>query len=88
MWNDDFPAYGKEAYRMHNEAVRREAKDAGRELLQFDVKEGWKLFCEFLGKEVPEGVDFPRVDDWKEYKARRKDEEEKKRNDELKNHAE
>jgi hypothetical protein len=32
-------------------------------LVFFDVKEGWGPLCKALGKEVPEGVEFPRIND-------------------------
>jgi len=32
------------------------------------VKEGWGPLCEFLGKSIPEGEDFPRKDGWAAYK--------------------
>jgi hypothetical protein len=75
LWGNDCPVYGREAYRKHNEEVRAEAREADRELLEYDVSQGWAPLCKFLGKTVPEGVSFPRVDDWKEYKARVKEEE-------------
>ena len=32
-------------------------------LVYFDVKDGWGPLCEALGKEVPEGIPFPRIND-------------------------
>jgi hypothetical protein len=32
-------------------------------LLFFDVKEGWEPLCKALGKDVPEGIPFPRIND-------------------------
>jgi hypothetical protein len=43
--------------------VKKWAKERGRELLVFEVKEGWEPLCRFLGKSVPEEA-FPRSDDW------------------------
>jgi len=54
----------KEAFRKHNDNVRKLAKERGREVLEYQVKEGWGPLCKFLGKDVPEGKDFPRSDDW------------------------
>jgi hypothetical protein len=68
-WKNDFTTHGREAYRSHNDAVREAAKKDGRPLLEFDVSQGWKPLCEFLGVDVPAG-DFPRDDVWKDYKAR------------------
>jgi hypothetical protein len=76
IWKNDFPTFGREAYTNHNDGVRRESREAGREWLEFDVSQGWAPLCKFLGKSIPEGVAFPRADDWAEYKARVKREEE------------
>lgn len=32
-------------------------------LVFFDVKDGWKPLCKALGKEVPDGVPFPQIND-------------------------
>jgi hypothetical protein len=32
-------------------------------LVFFNVKEGWEPLCEVLGKEVPKGIPFPRIND-------------------------
>jgi len=32
-------------------------------LLVYNVKEGWEPLCRFLGKEVPDGIPFPRLND-------------------------
>jgi hypothetical protein len=65
-WGGDLPKYGRETFRKHN-ALVREASE-GRHFLEFQVKEGWGPVCEFLGVPVPEGIPFPRSDDWVEYK--------------------
>jgi hypothetical protein len=31
-------------------------------LLEFDLKNGWRSLCKFLGKDVPDG-EFPRVNE-------------------------
>lgn len=61
---------GIERFERHNEMVRQAARERGREILEFEVKEGWGPLCGFLGLEKPEGVGegFPRSDDWAEYK--------------------
>jgi Sulfotransferase domain len=38
--------------------------------LEYRLGEGWEPLCEFLGREVPEGVEFPRVNDREEHRAR------------------
>ena len=32
-------------------------------LVFFDVKDGWKPLCKALGKEVPDEVPFPQIND-------------------------
>lgn len=34
-------------------------------LVYFDVKDGWKPLCKALNMPVPEGVDFPKINDGK-----------------------
>ncbi|XP_077972182.1 uncharacterized protein LOC144427207 isoform X3 [Styela clava] len=46
----------KQAYRMHNIAVKQEIPRD--KLLMFNLSDGWEPICEFLGKDVP-GVPFP-----------------------------
>ena len=53
----------RRGFREHNENVVKWAREKGRELLVFEVREGWEPLCRFLGKEVP-GEEFPRSDDW------------------------
>ncbi len=37
-------------------------------LLVYEVKDGWKPLCEFLGVEVPEEKPFPRLNDTEAFK--------------------
>jgi hypothetical protein len=67
FWGDDFERGGRAFYTSHNAEVRRLAASQGRELLDYDISEGWGPLCQFLGKDVPEET-FPRNDDWIEYK--------------------
>jgi hypothetical protein len=39
IWGGDPDAFGIEAFRKHNEAVRAAAKERGREVLEYEVKE-------------------------------------------------
>ncbi|KAI1840115.1 hypothetical protein JX266_013680 [Neoarthrinium moseri] len=71
-WKDDFPTYGREAYRRQNEVVREAAK--GRRFLEYETGSGWGPLCEFLGVDVPE-VPYPRSDDWVAYKQEVKEKE-------------
>jgi len=52
------------AFKAHNEAVR-EAIPASR-LLVFEVKDGWRSLCDFLGVPVPP-VEFPRSNHREEF---------------------
>lgn len=59
--------YAMDVMRQHNEAVRREVP-ADR-LLEFEVKQGWRPLCEFLGADVPE-EEFPHVNDTRQFQQR------------------
>lgn len=44
---------------------------AGERMLEFSVEEDWEPLCRFLGKNIPEGVEFPHVDEeWAEFRQR------------------
>jgi hypothetical protein len=66
-WGDDFPSNGRRFFRRHNELVREASR--GRRFLEYQPGDGWEPLCEFLGVEVP-GEEYPRSDDWGEYKRR------------------
>jgi len=53
-------------YRAHVEEVR--AQVPPKRLLVYDVAEGWEPLCRFLGRPVPEGVDFPRLNDRRSFR--------------------
>ncbi|KUJ19012.1 uncharacterized protein LY89DRAFT_510039 [Mollisia scopiformis] len=67
LWGNDREGEGKMRFLRHNEKVRSAAKERGREVLEFEVKEGWKPLCSFLGPEE-RNREFPRSDDWAAYK--------------------
>ncbi|KAH7019479.1 hypothetical protein EDB80DRAFT_700928 [Ilyonectria destructans] len=67
-WDDDFDKNGKALYQKHNAEVRELAVD--RKFLEYQPGQGWGPLCEFLGVAVPEGVPYPRSDDWAEYKKK------------------
>lgn len=56
----DFDKTGKERYLRHNDAVRGSVKKRDRELLEYNLKEGWQPLCEYLGQEIPK-VPFPET---------------------------
>ncbi|KAK1459617.1 hypothetical protein CMEL01_02616 [Colletotrichum melonis] len=58
----------KDCYRQHYAEVRAAVpKDR---LLEFKLEDGWAPLCQFLGKDVPNGVDFPVANQRKEHLAR------------------
>ena len=64
---------GEEAVlKRHDESVLAAAGALGRDVLVYEVKDGWGRLCEFLGVDgmMVDGVAFPRVDNWAEYKTR------------------
>lgn len=64
----DFPNLGKQHYLDHNAKIRSLAEEQDREFLEFNVKQGWKPLCEFLGVSVPDSP-FPFGNDTKEMQA-------------------
>ena len=50
-----------EGYQIHNDKIRNMVPSE--QLLEFNAKQGWEPFCDFLGKDVPKGEDFPHVND-------------------------
>lgn len=80
-FGNDFEANAEAAFTKHEELVKRLASEMGREVLVWEVgkADGWEKICGFLGKEVPRNgtvgecnganiMEFPRKDDWAEYK--------------------
>ena len=67
IWEDTFGggledrARAIEVFERHNEEVRERVPPD--KLLVYEVKEGWKPLCEFLGVEVPEDKPFPHLND-------------------------
>jgi hypothetical protein len=68
LWGEDKDVNAKKVFREHIENVKRWAAERGREVLVFEVMEGWGPLCAFLGKSASEGMEFPRMDGWAEYK--------------------
>ena len=50
-------------YREHYRNIRNAAKERGRPLLDFQLAQGWAPLCKFLEKDIPPGVNFPRVNE-------------------------
>jgi hypothetical protein len=66
IWNGRFGgrflerAHAVEVFRTHEDEVRRSVP--ARQLLVFDVAQGWEPLCAFLGRPVPDEP-FPRLND-------------------------
>jgi hypothetical protein len=56
-------------YRKHYEEIRKITPPE--RLLDFKLKDGWGPLCEFPGKDVLEGIEFPRVTDKGEYEKKK-----------------
>jgi len=69
-YNPEATALFRKKYRQHNERVQ--AVIPAERLLVFNVKQGWKSLCEFLGCDIP-STQFPRANvghaDGKKYAA-------------------
>lgn len=50
-------------YEAHNAWVRAEAAKRGREVLEFEPKDGWEPLCAFIGKDAPKNEPFPHRND-------------------------
>lgn len=55
--------FGPEFYDVYQRYVAREAEKRGRPVLAWQPRDGWAPLCQFLGRPVPAGVDFPHVND-------------------------
>ncbi|KAH8673902.1 P-loop containing nucleoside triphosphate hydrolase protein [Xylariales sp. PMI_506] len=74
-WANDFPSYGREAFRRQEEVVRQAA--VGRKFLVYNTGSGWEPLCSFLGLSIPDSP-YPRNDDWLEYKKQVEEDKQKK----------
>jgi hypothetical protein len=59
---------GAAAYTRWNEEVRKVVPP--KQLLVFNVKQGWEPLCAFLGVPVPKDKPFPRINDTASFNAR------------------
>lgn len=60
--------YAIEVFKRHNEEVKNHVPPE--RLLIYEVREGWKPLCEFLGVEIPEGKPFPHLNDMEAFKEK------------------
>ena len=72
LWEQTFDGnfedrrYAMEVFKRHNEEVKKHVPPE--RLLVYEVKEGWKPLCEFLGVEIPEEKPFPHLNDTEAFK--------------------
>lgn len=75
MWDGIFDGRARdrehavEVFNRHIRTVREQVPPD--RLLVFDVKEGWEPLCAFLGVPVPQGEEFPRLNDTAAFNQRR-----------------
>ena len=65
---DEVRQNARRVYREHYRRIR-EATPKER-LLEFRLGEGWGPLCDFLGKDVPDGLPFPRINEAAALKAK------------------
>jgi hypothetical protein len=67
VWDQTFDGkfedrrYAIEVFMRHNEEVKKHVPPE--RLLVYEVKEGWKPLCEFLGVAIPKEEPFPHLND-------------------------
>lgn len=55
--------YCEELYEKHNEWVRRAARQAGVDLLEWEPGMGYEPLCEFLGRKIPAQNEVPKTNE-------------------------
>ena len=65
---DEVRQNAREVYREHYRRIREVTPKE--RLLEYRLGEGWGPLCNFLGKEVPEGLPFPRINEVAALKAK------------------
>ena len=74
VWNQTFHGkfenrqHAMEVFEQHNEAVKKHVPPE--RLLVYEVKEGWKTLCEFLGVAIPKEKPFPHLNDTEDFRQR------------------
>ncbi|KAF2166446.1 hypothetical protein M409DRAFT_54794 [Zasmidium cellare ATCC 36951] len=58
--------FSKECYNRHNQWVHVTCAARGKQVLEWEPEDGWEPLCEFLGREVPKGREFPRMNEGEE----------------------
>ena len=65
---EELEGKAKLVYKEHYEMIRRITPKE--RLLDFKLSDGWEPLCKFLGKGVPVGVEFPRINDKEDFNRR------------------
>jgi hypothetical protein len=68
LFKDNFERNGRRVYLEHYRKVQAQARDGNHQLLDYQVGDGWKPLCEFLGLPVPE-QSFPKGNDQASFHA-------------------
>ena len=65
---DQLRQNAREVYQEHYRRIREAAPKE--KLLEYRLGDGWEPLCKFLGKNIPEGVPFPRMNEAAALRAR------------------
>lgn len=60
--------HGEAVFETHNEQVRLMAHEQQRDILEYQIGDGWDPICEFLGRAEPD-MEFPHVNDTKSFRS-------------------
>jgi hypothetical protein len=64
----DVPEKGESVFMKHNKLVRELAESQKREVLEFELGDGWEPLCDFLRRPMPD-MEFPHVNDSESFRA-------------------
>ena len=68
QWLLDYGSVSPTMHDQHNQRMIEENRE--KKLLIYNVKEGWKPLCQFLGVDEPQSVPFPNANDTKEFQSK------------------
>ncbi|KAK4500190.1 hypothetical protein PRZ48_008376 [Zasmidium cellare] len=58
--------FSTQCYNAHNQWVHVTCAARGKKVLEWEPEDGWQPLCEFLGRKVPHGMEFPRLNEGEE----------------------
>jgi hypothetical protein len=64
-WIREYGEIGPSMHDKHNKRVINENKD--KDILVFNVKEGWTPLCKYLEVDIPKDIPFPNINDTKTF---------------------